>query len=515
MIFLFKKWIGFKIRHMKILSVDQIRKLDAHTIAQQSIDSIDLMERACRAFVDRFTEIADVDCKIGVVCGTGNNGGDGFGIARILLDRGYEIEVWALPGNPTADYTINLDRAKQNKVPVCIIVDESSFDDSVFNGCDILIDAIFGSGLSRPPEGIHARVIELMNRADAKRIAVDIPSGLSADRPSDGSIVRADVTITFQVPKLSFFLPSYFQYTGDWLVVDIGLSKDFVREAETSYHYLTGKGLRKRLKRRSKFDHKGVNGHALLIAGSLGKMGAAVLASRAALRSGLGLLTTHVPRQGVTIIQTSVPEAMASIDRNDDIFTSPPDVGSYAAIGVGPGIGTAIETTHALRLVLEHFRNPMVIDADALNIIAENRELLALIPEGSILTPHPKEFERLVGKWKDDFERLELQRKLAEKIRCVVIVKGAFTAIAVADGRIFFNSTGNPGMATGGTGDVLTGILTGLLAQQYEPATCAMLGVYLHGLAADVAVPEIGLTSLIAGDIVKFLPSAFLRLRRD
>lgn len=497
---------------MKVLSVEQIRKLDAYTITEQGIQSIDLMERACRAFVDRFTEMIEPECRIKVVCGSGNNGGDGLGIGRMLKERGYHIRVYTLPGTPSADLTINLERARQSSLSIREIAEPL---DDLFDDCEIIIDAIFGSGLSRPVEGIYSRIIELMNSSDARRFAVDIPSGLMADRPSKGSIVRADVTIAFQFPKLCFFLPGSFQYTGEWCIVDIGLSKEFVKGAETPYHYVTGKGLRKKLKHRAKFDHKGVNGHALLIAGSLGKMGAAVLASRAALRAGLGLLTTHVPREGVAILQSSVPEAMTSIDRNDDIFTSPPDVANYTTIGIGPGLGTAIETTQALRLLLGHFRHPMVMDADALNIIAENRDLFDLIPEGSILTPHPKEFERLAGKWDDDFSRLELQKNLAAKLRSVVIVKGAFTTISTPDGRIFFNSTGNPGMATGGTGDVLTGILTGLLAQRYDSTTASVLAVYLHGLAGDLAIPEIGMNSLLAGDIVGFLPTAFLRLKRD
>jgi NAD(P)H-hydrate epimerase len=268
------------------------------------------------------------------------------------------------------------------------------------------------------------------------------------------------------------------------------------------------------LRPRHRFDHKGTNGHALLIAGSLGKMGAAVLASRAALRAGVGLLTTHVPSGGNVILQTAVPEAMVSLDRNEEIFSSPPALDDYAAIGIGPGLGRSNETSHAFEFVLRHYHKPMVIDADALNISSERKEWMTLLPEGSVLTPHPKEFERLAGPSVDDFARLESLRALAGKTRCVVLLKGAYTAIANPDGHVYFNSTGNPGMATGGTGDVLTGIITGLLAQRYNSLEAARLGVYLHGLAGDLARVDVGMPGMIASDLVNFLPAAFVKLIR-
>ena len=500
---------------LKVLSVEQIRALDTYTINVQGIASIDLMERACRAFMDWFAPNIDNQFAVGVICGTGNNGGDGLGIARMLHERGYKVQVWTLPGKSSVDFDINLERARQAKVPVTEIAIEAGVPSESFDTYDVLIDAIFGSGLSRPAEGIYARAIDAMNKAGAQRIAVDLPSGLLGDRISAGAIVKADVTVSFQLPKLPFFLPQCYAYTGEWQLVDIGLSKDFIKKADTPYYFMTAKGPRKLLKKRSKFDHKGTYGHALLIAGSYGKMGAAILSSSAAIRSGLGLLTTHVPRNGVDVLQIAVPEAMASIDRSEEVFTSPPDLTTYSTVGIGPGLGKSIETMQAFRLVLQQFWKPMVIDADALNMLSENPDLIELIPEGSILTPHPKEFERLVGKWEDDFRRLEMQRALATRTRCVIIVKGAYSAIAAPDGSVYFNGTGNPGMATGGTGDVLTGILTGLLAQGYEPLDAARLGVFLHGLSGDLAVPEIGMNSLKAGDIVNFLPEAFLKLRRD
>ena len=500
---------------LKILSAAQIKALDAYTIQQGSIASIDLMERACRAFLNWFVERFDNRNYVGIVCGTGNNGGDGLGIARMLKDRGFAVKVWIVRGTApeTADFKINLELARKNKVEIFEI--DGSTNGDLFGDCEILVDAIFGTGLTRRPEGIYAEVIQHINAAHAKRVAIDVPSGLMADTISEEPIVRADYTVSFQLPKLSFLLPQSYNFVGEWTLVDIGLSKDYIRQAETSSYYLNQKDPRRILRTRSKFDHKGDFGHALLIAGSYGKMGAAILASRAALRAGTGLLTVHVPASGCQVLQTAVPEAMASVDEHEKVFGTELNGDKFSVIGVGPGIGMAPLTVNALGTILRNFRKPMVIDADALNILSENRELLHIIPEGSILTPHPKEFERLSGKWQNDFERLELQKKMATDLKCVIILKGAHTSIAVPDGDVYFNSTGNPGMATAGSGDVLTGILTGLLAQGYAPVQAAQLAVYLHGLAGDLAIPELGANSIIASDLVDFLPSAFLRFRRE
>ena len=500
---------------LKILSAAQIKALDAYTIEEGSIASIDLMERACRAFLNWFVDHFDSPNTVGIVCGTGNNGGDGLGVARMLKDRGFDVKVWIVRGAApeTTDFKINFDQAKKNKVEIFDITDSTS--EGLFDNCDILVDAVFGTGLSRRPEGIYAAVIQLINSAHAIRVAIDIPSGLLADKISEEPIVKADHTVSFQLPKLSFLLPQYYRFVGEWSMVDIGLSKEYLRRAETNYYYLNQKDPRRILKMRSKFDHKGDFGHALLITGSFGKMGAAILASRAALRAGTGLLTVHVPGCGNNVLQTAVPEAMVSVDDHEKVFASEFNVDKYSVIGVGPGIGMSKETIKALGVVLRNFKRPMVIDADALNILSENRELLQLVPPGSILTPHPKEFQRLSGPWQDDFERLELQKKMASDLKCIIVLKGAHTSIASPNGWVFFNSTGNPGMATAGSGDVLTGILTGLLAQNYEPLQAAQLGVYLHGLAGDLAIPEMGTNSMIASDIINFLPSAFLRFRRD
>lgn len=494
-----------------ILTTSQTRELDAYTIANEPISSIDLMERASREFVSWVVQRVDVHKKVGVVCGTGNNGGDGLAIARLLSDWAYDVKVWIVkgPASSTDDFKKNLQRAA-GRFDIAEITTEA--DQGLFTDRDVLIDAIFGSGLSRPPEGIYAQAIRCINKSEATVISVDVPSGLNADGPSSGEIVQADFTVTFQLPKLSFFLPQSFQYTGEFSVVDIGLSKTKIRSSETNYFLVDKKHVKHEIKPRKKFSHKGDFGHALLIAGSYGKMGAAVLSSRAVLRSGVGLLTVHVPKCGYEIIQTSVPEAMALVDSGEQHFTEASDLEKFSTIGVGPGLGQETQTAQGLKKIFQQYKNPMVLDADALNILAADSEMQKLIPAGSILTPHPKEFERLAGKWSNDFERLEKQKELSKRLQCVIVLKGAFTSIAEPEGRVYFNPTGNPGMASGGTGDVLTGILTGLMAQFYSPIQAAVVGTYLHGLAGDIAVNDKGKPSLIASDLVEFLPQAFRKI---
>jgi NAD(P)H-hydrate epimerase len=496
---------------MRILNTKQIKELDAYTIRQEGIASIELMERAARAFADWFTLRIEPTKRIGIVCGTGNNGGDGLAIARMLIEWRYPVKVWVIKGGvpESEDFKINLKNLPQRVAFTEIKSESEKFS---FEDCDILIDALFGSGLSRPAEGLYAKAINEINQSPGVRIAVDIPSGLMADSNSSGVIVEAHYTLSFQLPKLAFFLPQSYAYTGEWILVDIGLDKKFIKDAKSPYQYMLLKDVRKIMKPRRKYDHKGNFGHALLIAGSFGKVGAAVLSSRAALRSGLGLLTVHIPRCGYEIMQTTVPEAMSQVDKDHEMFSGINETSHYNTLGIGPGLGQDEKTVQALKATLETFKKPVVLDADALNILASNRDLLKLIPPKSILTPHPREFERLVGKWRDDFERLKKLKELAAALKAVIVLKGAHTSIATDDGLIFFNSTGNPGMATGGTGDVLTGILTGLLAQGYNPGEAAILGVFLHGLAGDLAAAECGANSLVASDLIDFLPNAFLKV---
>jgi hydroxyethylthiazole kinase-like uncharacterized protein yjeF len=498
---------------IRILSSKQIRAVDAYTIEHEPILSINLMERASREFVNWFVERFDVTHRIGIVCGTGNNGGDGLAISRLLREWNYRVHVWIVRGaSETEDFNINLDRLKGRIEPMPFLPGGGS---DTFVEIDVIIDALFGSGLSRPADGLFAEAIRAMNETDCVRIAVDIPSGLRADEPSSGEIFHAHHTVSFQTPKLAFLFPSNHQFVGEWSIVDIGLDKHFIKQQDVARFVLTQRDIKRRLRKRGTFDHKGSNGHVLLVSGSYGKTGATVLSSRAALRAGTGLLTVRVPSCGYVVLQSSVPEAMLLPDSNENIITSIPELESYSAVGVGPGLGTADVTAKALEHLLRHSTKPIVIDADALNIISSHRNLLHIVSAGSILTPHPKEFERLAGKWSNDFEKLDKQIALAKQLKSIVVVKGAFTSIASPDGRVYFNSTGNPGMASGGTGDVLTGILTSLLGQGYESVDAAIVGVYLHGLSGDLAAADLGFESLIASDIIGYLPHAFQKIRNS
>lgn len=497
---------------LKILNTQQLKDWDAFTIRHEPISSIDLMERACAGFVKLFVQTFKNE-KVGVVCGTGNNGGDGLSIARLLNNRGFSVHVWIIRGSvaETEDFKTNLAR-----LPLGIRIEEISAleGDNPFAGIEVLIDAIFGYGLSRRVEGIYEQAIRTINQARAIRVAVDIPSGLFADGPTQGLSINADYTITFQLPKLAFLMPENANRVGEWVVVDIGLHKQFLKEVKTNYWWVTRKTLGKKIPKRGRFAHKGVFGKALILAGSMGKMGAAILAARAALRSGLGLLTVHVPKCGYPIIQSTVPEAMASVDDSECCITISVDTSGFDAVALGPGMGQDRATVTAVAEILGAASKPLVMDADGLNMLALNQELFYCLPEGSILTPHLGEFQRMVGCWKDDFERLALARDFSKKLKCILVLKGAYTAIVFPDGHIYFNSTGNPGMATAGSGDVLTGILTGLLAQGLPPGDAAIVGVYLHGLAGDRAAHEKGFCGLIASDLIEELPEAFKQLSR-
>ena len=495
---------------MKILTASQIRQADAYTIAHEPIDSIDLMERASTAFVQWFTERFGKEQRVAIFCGQGNNGGDGLSIARQLILQHYEVQVFAIRlGQPSPDFSINEERLQS----LTRLRDIKQITDiPVSIGCDIIIDGIFGSGLSRPPEGLFAEIIDYLNQQQATRIAIDIASGLFADETSgaDG-IFQPDHTVSFQLPKLAFLMPGNHPFVGEWHVVDIGLSQKFISDQETSHFYTTAKDIQDIFKGRKKFAHKGNFGHALLVAGSYGKMGAAVLASKAALRSGVGLLTAHVPGIGNDILQTSLPEAMVSIDSNREWFSQISNTEGFNAVGIGPGLGKHKQTVKGLAQLMEQYANPMVIDADGLNILAENRELLMQVPPNSILTPHPKEFSRLTGETSDDLARLRALRAFSSNYQVFVVLKGAHTAIAAPEGQIYFNSTGNPGMATAGSGDVLTGIITAFLAQNYSPQQAAILGVYFHGLAGDIARDNLGSQGLIASDFADHLPRAIVK----
>jgi NAD(P)H-hydrate epimerase len=500
---------------MKIFSAEVTQQLDAYTIENEPIPSIDLMERASQTFVHWFTgRFPDEDQPILIFCGPGNNGGDGLAVARLLYHRFYEPRIYRcrIGRSVSEDFQTNLDRLPPRQgVPVYEVEKEDEFPPIPLNA--IVIDAIFGSGLNRPVTGYWAQLLNYLNQHPNPKVAIDIPSGLFADRHTEGMTFRAGYTFSFELPKLAFFFPENQRSVGEWIVESIGLHPDFIARTQTPFHYFDEPMAAGLLRPRHKYDHKGHFGHALLIMGSYGKVGAAILAARACLRSGVGLVSVHAPKCAYEILQISIPEAMVSVDRHQFYLSEIPDLKPYRAIGAGCGLDQKKTSREALAELLTKAEGPLVLDADGLNIIAGAPELLSKIPKGSILTPHPKEFERLFGKTEDDFARNELQRRKAWELGVVLLLKGAHSCIADPDGNCYFNATGNPGMATGGSGDVLTGVITGLLAQGYTPLQAAQLGVFLHGLAGDLAAEKLQHESLIASDIVDQLGNAFKKLR--
>ena len=493
---------------MKIFSAEQIRQLDAFTIANEPIRSIDLMERASRAFVKWFVDRFHRGEEIFVFCGPGNNGGDGLAVSRILLEANYRVRTFILTSDSySEDFKTN--QSRLSRIATLFYI-KSGKDTPTIPKEAVVIDAVFGSGLTRPVEGLFAEVIQGINQSKAKVISIDIASGLFADcsNKSKDIIVEPDFTVSFQLPKLAFMLPQNEKYVGEWYAEDIRLSQEFIDNEGVNYYYTTATDIKSLLKRRSKFSHKGNFGKSLLIGGSYGMVGAITLAVKACLRTGTGLSVAYVPTCGYEILQSAVPESIVMTDKEKNFITDIPDLNSFNAVGIGPGLGKNEMTVAAFKKLLE-FGKPVVIDADGLNILAENKELMEIIPAASILTPHPKEFERLAGKVTDDFQRLELLKKFSADLKSIIVLKGAHTAIASPEEKIYFNSTGNPGMATGGSGDVLTGIIVSLLGQGYTSWEAAVIGVYIHGYAGDAAAKEKSEVSLLPSDIIEAIPEFY------
>lgn len=502
---------------MKFFTTSQIADLDHYTIENEPVGPIDLMERASLQLMNWIGAHFDIPQRIAVFAGPGNNGGDALAVSRMLNAKNYTITVFIPDSGKkfTDSFSINLSRL-QGHLEIRVMNWETDEPLPELTDYDLIIDGLFGSGLTRPLDGFPAQLVQHLNHSGLPIIAIDIPSGLMGEdnhRNDPEAIIQASYTLSFEFPKLSFFFKENERYTGKWEVLPIGLHPAGIDQAETPWHYSDLKTMVSLLKPREKFSHKGTFGHALLVAGSYGKMGAAILAAKGCLRSGVGLLTIHIPNTGNEILQIAVPEAMVSLDKSENVISGIPLQTNYKAIGIGPGIGKAATTASSLRLLLENFHTPLVIDADALNLLSEHPEMVQLLPKGSVLTPHPLEFERLAGHAESGFDRLHLARRFAQIHHIILILKGAYTAIALPDGSCWFNSTGNPGMATGGSGDVLTGILTGLLAQGYSPAETAILGVYLHGLSGDLAVSDSSEESILAGDIADHLGMAFALLK--
>ncbi len=498
---------------MQILSTSQIRQWDEYTIRREPIASLDLMERAARTCVEWLMQRGYRGRTFRIFCGKGNNGGDGLAIARLLAGLGHDVTVYILEFGHlgTEDFQQNLARLHDTSVLIKFISTPDALP--LLPDDPILLDALLGSGLNRPVEGLTAELVQHLNRSGNEIIAIDIPSGLFADNSSaNTNVVRANHTLSFQCYKLAFVLPENQDFVGQLHVLDIGLHSGFLSAVQPLYRLVDAGMVTQRLQPRKRFSHKGNFGHACLIAGSKGMMGAAVLSARACLRSGVGKLTCHIPEAGYLILQSSVPEAMARVEKGEHQIESATGLDLYNSIGIGPGLGQPPGGAALLKSVFRASRHPMVIDADALNILSRHPGLLPDIPAGSLLTPHVGEFDRLFGASANDLDRIKKAAQKAGELNLVIVVKGAFSFIALPGQQGYFNTSGNPGMATGGSGDVLTGVLTGLLAQGYSSADAALTGVYLHGLAGDLAAANRSMPALVASDITEYLGAAFRQL---
>jgi len=503
---------------MKILTSSQLKELDKYTIAHEPIASIDLMERAAIALTNAIIRRWDKSFKMVVFAGPGNNGGDALAVARMLSQRGYHVEVFLFntKGKLSEECQTNLERLKMCG-SVYFTEISTQFDPPELTESHVVIDGLFGSGLNKPLSGGFAAVVKYINASKAQVAAIDIPSGLMGEDNTYNirqNIVHADVTLSIQLPKLSFLFPENEDVVGEWELLDIGLKQSYIDATASPFSILGEEVIRPIVKPRKRFAHKGSFGHGLLIAGSYGMAGASILSAKACLRSGIGLLTVHTPIHNHDILQISVPEAIVQTDIHERYFAQPTDLSRYKAIAIGPGLGQEEDTALAMMEQIQGSNLPIILDADAINILSTHRNWLSRLPKRCILTPHLGELERLIGKCMDTYERLTKVKELAAYLQSYIIVKGAWTTIVTPEGEYFFNPTGNPGMATGGSGDVLTGILLALVAQGYSREEACKLGVYIHGLAGDIAAEEMTETGMISSDIINALPNAWKKIRQ-
>ncbi|WP_081211682.1 NAD(P)H-hydrate dehydratase [Salegentibacter sediminis] len=500
---------------MKIYSAEQLQKADSISVKNQNITSTELMERAAgMVFNQIHSRLEASDIVVKIFCGIGNNGGDGLVIARMLVEHGYEVKVFVVnySDKRSKDFLINYDRFKNTTKDWPVLIKNQNDFPKIDEG-DFVIDAMFGIGLNRPIEGWVGALVAHINKSGAFILAIDMPSGLYAEKipESKSAIINANFTLTFQSPKFTFFLPQTMDNVGDFQVLDIGLDKEFLAKTNTSARLIGKEEARLLYKNRKKNSHKGDYGHSLIIGGSYGKIGSIVLSATAALKTGAGLCSVFSPECGYEIIQTALPEAMVITDKQKKHLSEikidfEPDVLCF-----GMGAGTGDEASSAFQKLLKETKKPMLIDADGLNMLAKNKELLDLVPERSVLTPHPKELERLIGKWDDDLHKIKKVQKFIKKYNVILVLKGAHS-FCFSKEEIFINNSGNPGMATAGAGDVLSGVISGLMSQKYDPVIAVVLGVYLHGLAGDLAAEKMGYEAITAREIINNLGGAFFEL---
>lgn len=495
-----------------LLTARQIREGDAYTIENEPISSIDLMERASEAFVNCFVKhYPDKNKAITIYCGTGNNGGDGLVIARLLSKLKYKVSVKVAyySDKESADFKMNLKRLMGISVPLCLL---KAKEDIPTEESPIIIDALLGSGLNKPLAGDYKKLVDYLNSLKKVVVAVDVPTGFFTDgeiKP-DAVALKTDLVITFEQPKVNFLLPEAAGVIKNWEIVDIGIHKDFLQSVDTPYYLVEEQDIKQMLKPRKKFSHKGTYGHALIVAGQDKTMGAALLSSAACVYAGAGLTTACIPQSGLTALNAYMPEVMAIIRDNDKL----PDIKweQFASIGVGPGLGNEAKSLTLLENILANYNKPIIVDADGLNVLAENKSLLKKLPAGSILTPHMKEFDRLFGEHDNWWQRLQTCLQKVKELQVIIVLKNQYTITATPEGKLYFNPTGNAAMATGGMGDVLTGIITSLLAQKYTPAEACIIAAFIHGKAGDeLALPN-KLNVVLPGQLAEHLPATMAKL---
>ncbi|MDQ0594668.1 hydroxyethylthiazole kinase-like uncharacterized protein yjeF [Chryseobacterium ginsenosidimutans] len=496
---------------MKIFTAEQIRNCDQYTIKNEPILSIQLMERAAQSCVDWIFENCKNHRNFAVFCGNGNNGGDGFAIARMLYLKGFDVDVFT---NPKAKFSPDANSNFKDLKDISGITVKEFKDakDYRFDNRTVIIDALFGTGLSRDLEGEYKGLIEFLNLKNNIKISIDLPSGLFADYVSsaDSTIFKADYTLSFQFWKKAFLHPESGKYAGKVQILDINLNEDYISETETSDFVITDEIVGKKFRIRDEFSHKGTYGKVTIAGGSYGKIGAVVLATKSAMKSGSGLTFTLAPKCGYEVLQTSNPEAMfieGGIDFIDNF-----EIDEHAVCGIGPGLGTNEKTVKSFLKFLKDYSKPLILDADALNIISQDKNNLKLIPKKSIITPHPKEFERLFGATENSFDRLEFAISKAKELTIYIVLKDHHTQVITPEGKVFYNITGNSGLAKGGSGDILTGILTSFLAQNYSEEESAVLAVWFHGKAAESASEKYSKESMLPTDVINEFGNVFAEL---
>lgn len=502
---------------MKIFSSDIIKEIDKATCEAQGIKSIDLMERAasgiCCEIVSRFNPSQ----RMVIFAGPGNNGGDALAVARLLFEQGYrklEVFLFNVMGKLSHDCSEELEKIKEidgidfTEVTV-------NFQPPYISDKDVVIDGLFGSGLKGPLQRGFLTLVNYINESGAYVISIDIPTGLSGewnDNVSRRDMIHANLTLTFQFPRLSFFFEENQEVIGEWKILDIELDESKMKGLPVDFMLVEEKNVRPLFKKRNPFSGKRDYGSALFFAGSTGMNGAAVLAAKGCLRSGVGLVTVHSAKLSMPIIQTALPEALFEPDRNENYITDMSVHHPHQAVVVGPGLGVNEKTIDALETLLKNYKNPLILDADALNCMARRPHLLSLLPAHSIITPHIGEFDRLFGQHGGNEERLRKAIDMAKYYNIIIVLKGHITATVRPTGRVYFNSTGNAGMATAGSGDVLSGVIAAFLAQDFKPEQAATLGVFIHGLAGDLGVEKWGEYGLLASNIADYCAFALKKI---